>query len=170
MKPVTILVSLSVLLLSCAGGTDSTAFEDLSHFSEKFGHDKSYRIYLPNDYSTSDKHYPVIYFFHGWGGRHFSDDNAKLDYERIDKLVEEKQVILVMWDGNVEETEPRPYNIGNHEDVKYDVQFKDYFPELVSHIDTNYRTLADRSTRGIIGYSMCGYFPERYQDMIPPML
>ena len=50
----------------------------------------------------------------------------------------------------------RPYNIGGHKDVKYEVQMKDYFPELVSYIDSTYRTLNDRNYRGIIGFSMGG--------------
>lgn len=125
---------------------------------------------MPEDYERSNESYPVIYFFHGWGGRHFKDDNAKLDYERIDSLVEQAKVILVMWDGNVEESEPRPYNIGGHRDVKYEVQFKDYFPELVGHIDSTYRTFSTRENRGIIGYSMGGitsyFLAGKYPHMV----
>jgi hypothetical protein len=50
----------------------------------------------------------VIYFLYGWGGRHFKDDNARLDYDRIGELVDIGQVILVMMDGNIEEPEPSP--------------------------------------------------------------
>jgi predicted peptidase len=62
-----------------------------------------------------------------------------------------------MWDGNTDEKEPRPYNIGNHENVKYDVQMKDYFIELIAHIDSTYRTLPEKNHRGIIGFSMGGF-------------
>jgi len=135
-------------------------YEDLLHESKVFGHQKSYRLYLPSGYSNAvdtARRYPVIYFFHGWGGRYFMDDNAKLEYARIKTLVDKYQVILVMWDGNIEGAEPNPYNIGNREDVKYRVQMKDYFPELVAHIDSSCRTLADRDHRGIIGFSMGGF-------------
>jgi hypothetical protein len=75
-----------------------------------------------------------------------------------------------MWDGNMEESEPRPYNIGNHEDVKYTIQMKDYFPELTNHIDSTYRTLTDRAHRGIIGFSMGGimsyYLAGKYPDKV----
>jgi enterochelin esterase-like enzyme len=136
--------------------TDS-AYHDLTHYSKVFGHEKSYRLYLPTGYDRSNRRYPVIYFFHGWGGRHFKDDNAKLDYTRIRQLVDKYQTILVMWDGNIDLAEPRPYNVGNHEDVKFAVQMKDYFPELVGHIDSSFRTLTDRAHRGIIGFSMGGF-------------
>jgi enterochelin esterase-like enzyme len=132
-------------------------YTDRQHYSTVFGHDKSYRIYLPEEYESSNKKYPVIYFFHGWGGRHFKDDNALLNYEGIKLLADKYQSILVMWDGNIDTTEPRPYNIGNHNDVKFTVQEKDYFPELIEHIDSSYRTLTDRQHRGIIGFSMGGF-------------
>lgn len=139
------------------GSDSSNAYQDLTHDSKVFGHKKFYRLYLPKGYDSSSKRYPVVYFFHGWGGRHFKDDNAKLEYVKIKQLVDKYQLILVMWDGNIEEWEPRPYNVGNHEDVKFQVQMKDYFPELIDYIDHHYRTLTDRNHRGIIGFSMGGF-------------
>ncbi len=132
-------------------------YQDLSHDSKVFGKAKFYRLYLPQNYGQSAKRYPVIYFFHGWGGRYHKDPSAKPEYELLGELVDKYQVIMVMWDGSMEESEPRPYNTGNHADIKYPVQMKDYFPELVDHIDANYRTLADRYHRGIIGFSMGGF-------------
>ncbi|MET0392003.1 MAG: alpha/beta fold hydrolase [Chitinophagaceae bacterium] len=147
----------SCLLALTARSQTAAPYTDTSHYSRVFGHSKSYRLYLPEGYSSPDKRYPVIYFFHGWGGRHFKDDNALLNYEGIKALADKYQVILVMWDGNIDTTEPRPYNIGNHRDVKFTVQEKDYFPELIAHIDSGYRTLTDRQHRGIIGFSMGGF-------------
>jgi len=109
------------LLSSSVCFAQTHPYRDLSHESKVFGHPKSYRIYLPEGYNQSTQHYPVIYFFHGWGGRHFMDPSAKLEYELIGDLVNKYRVILVMWDGNMEESEPRPYNTGNHEDVKYQI-------------------------------------------------
>jgi hypothetical protein len=47
---------------------------------------------------------------------------------------------------------------------------KDYFPELVSHIDNSYRTLTDRNHRGIIGFSMGGimsfFLAGKYPDRV----
>ncbi|GEP97053.1 alpha/beta hydrolase [Chitinophaga cymbidii] len=143
-------------------------YRDLTHNSRVFGHPKTYRLYLPEGYDADNRRYPVVYFFHGWGGRHFKDDNAKLDYTALQRLVNKYRVIMVMWDGNIDESEPRPYNIGNHEDVKFRVQMKDYFPELTAHIDSTFRTLTDRQHRGIIGFSMGGimslYLGGKYPD------
>ncbi|MEQ6118142.1 alpha/beta hydrolase-fold protein [Reichenbachiella sp. MALMAid0571] len=146
------------------------AYQDKSHFSKTFEAERSYRIYLPEDYESDSKQYPVIYFFHGYGGRHYQDYNALLEYEMIGRLVNKYQVMLVMWDGRIIESLHRPYNIGCPDHVSFDVQMKDYFPELVAHIDASYNTLSDREHRGIIGYSMGGFMSffiaGKYPDMI----
>src|SRR5690606_18921919 len=95
----------------------SAPYQDLSHNSKVFGKEKHYRLYLPTGYEQGDERYPVIYFFHGWGGRHYMDPSAKLEYEMIKELVDKYRVILVMWDGNYEEEQPRPYNMGYHENI-----------------------------------------------------
>ena len=145
-------------------------YRDLTHESAVFGKTKTYRLYLPESYNSSTSRYPVIYFFHGWGGRYYKDDSALLEYEMLGELVNKYQVIMVMWDGNIDLSEPRPYNVGNHEDVKFQVQMKDYFPEFAEHIDSSLRTIADRDNRGIIGFSMGGfmsaYIGGKYPDMV----
>jgi enterochelin esterase-like enzyme len=127
------------------------AQEDKSHFSKAFQVKKNYRVFLPKDYNSTKKSYPVIYYFHGNKGDHqFSLDGAA-------ELVKNSQVILVAWNGRSEDTDLRPYNIGYHSNINYQNQFKDYFPELVNLIDSSYRTINDRSSRAIIGHSMGGF-------------
>lgn len=138
--------------------------EDKTHFSRVFGCLKDFRIFLPADYYTSLKRYPVIYYFHGNTGSH------KLDIKGVDSLVKKNDVILVAWNGRSVDQDLRPYNIGNHSNIKYNVQFKDYFPELVSYIDSTYRTLRNRSDRAIIGHSMGGFMSfflaGKYPDLV----
>ncbi len=125
--------------------------EDNSHYSKVFGREKPYRIFFPADYKTSGKKYPVIYYFHGNKGSH----EMALS-ELAQELVEKNSVIMVAWNGRSIDSDIRPYNIGFHSNINYEIQFKDYFPEFVSHIDATYRTLADRENRAIIGHSMGG--------------
>lgn len=152
-----ITVGLMYILSGCQQQESKYSFH--SHFSQSFNRDKNYTLYLPKGYDSSNNTYPVVYFFHGWGGRNFKsvDGSANLEYDMIKDLVDKYQVILVMWDGNMEEGEPRPYNIGNHNEVRFEAQMKDYFLELVDHIDNTYRAKTDRNSRGIIGFSMGGY-------------
>jgi len=145
-------------------------YQDLTHDSKAFGKSKPFRLYLPEGYSKSENRYPVIYYFHGNGGRSFYDMGANVDFDKIGELVDKYQVMMVMWDGNVEESDYRVYNTGNHESVVYQVQMKDYFLELVDYIDSNYRTLTGREHRGIIGFSMGGcmamFIAGKYPDMV----
>ena len=152
------------------GNNSGSPYQDLSHFSQVFGREKHYRLYLPKGYQQGSHRYPVIYFFHGWGGRHYMDPSAKLEYGMIKDLVDTYRVILVMWDGNYEEEQPRPYNMGYHENITSEIQMKDYFLELVAHVDSAYRTHADREHRGIIGFSMGGmmswFLAAKYPDKV----
>ncbi|MBL7698513.1 MAG: hypothetical protein JNK79_10150 [Chitinophagaceae bacterium] len=126
--------------------------EDLKHYSAVFKAEKPYRIFLPHDYQTSGKRYPVIYFFHG------NKRDHKLTYqENLDSLVNAAGVILVAWNGKSVEKDDRPYNIGYHSNINYQVQFKDYFLEFMHHIDSAYRTIPDRQHRAVFGHSMGGF-------------
>ena len=153
-----------VLFFLIGFSTVSFAQEEHSHFSKVFGREKPYRIFLPADYGTSQKRYPVIYYFHGNTGSH------ELDIPGVEPLVKDNNVILVAWNGRSVDSDLRPYNIGNHSNINYQVQFKDYFPELVSHIDSTYRTLANRANRAVFGHSMGGimsfFIAGKYPDMI----
>ncbi len=144
--------------------SQSFAQEDHVHFSEAFGREKPYRIFLPDDYATSQKGYPVIYYLHGNTGSH------ELNKDGVAQLVNDNSVILVAWNGRSVDSDLRPYNIGNHSNINYPIQFKDYFLELVSHIDSSYRTIDDRGHRAVIGHSMGGimsfFLAGKYPDMI----
>ena len=156
-----LIAALSLFLLLSPPGLCQ---EDKTHFSKVFNREKPYRIFLPSDYYRSQKRYPVIYYFHGNTGSH------ELDISGVEQLVNANEVILVAWNGRSVDSDLRPYNIGNHSNIIYRVQFKDYFPELVSHIDSTYRTIADRAGRGVIGHSMGGimsfFLAGKYPDMI----
>ncbi len=139
--------------------------EDRSHFSEVFNREKPYRIFLPDDYETSGKSYPVIYYFHGNKGSHVSSLS-----DVMAAFVKENPVIVVAWNGRSADSDVRPYNIGYHSNINYETQFKDYFLEFVAHIDSNYRTLTDRANRAIIGHSMGGimsfFIAGKYPHMV----
>jgi S-formylglutathione hydrolase FrmB len=175
---------LAALLLLLASSTASAAealIQDRTHDSQVFGETRNYRIFLPPDYATSGKRYPVIYWFHGWSERHNKPvDNPKdrnydvgTDYggDNISAYVGAHDVVVVKWDGynprTPDEKYPRPYNISPVETRR---QFPLYFPELVDYIDANYRTIADREHRATAGLSMGGFMSfwvaGKYPDMI----
>ncbi|MEE9463918.1 MAG: alpha/beta hydrolase-fold protein [Bacteroidales bacterium] len=161
--------------------------KDSSFFSQAFNTERWYRIYLPSDYDVNDsKRYPVIYYFHGWGGR-YKWDNYQLEDDpgypgngrREPPFVMEwrnysqsNDIIIVTWDGYEPNLHPgkfyregidyggcNPYDFPRaHEDpiVHWGWDFRIHFRDLVAHIDRNYRTIADRDHRGVTGLSMGG--------------
>lgn len=152
---------------------------DSRHYSNVFGEIRNFRIFLPPGYNDNpEKRYPVIYYYHGWSQRYFGstsaggvdkgDDN---DGDNIANYVAEHDVIVVKPDGYNRETGDdyylRPYNVAPVETSR---QFPLYFPELVSHIDLNYRTLDDREHRAISGLSMGGFMSfwigGKYPDLL----
>jgi hypothetical protein len=169
------------LLLASTASAAEALIQDRTHDSQVFGETRNYRIFLPPDYATSGKRYPVIYWFHGYSERHNKPvDNPKdrnydvgSDYggDTIAAYVSSHDVIVVKWDGynprTPDEKYPRPYNISPVETRR---QFPLYFPELVDFIDANYRTVADREHRATAGLSMGGFMSfwvsGKYPDMV----
>jgi hypothetical protein len=170
---------LSVCLCGAAASVSAAdaTIQDRSHYSDVFGEDRHYRVFLPPTYQDDRAvPYPVIYFFHGYGGRYngpadgtqsqsaesryYDEWNGNLERcgpdprDNIATYVAENNVIVVKWDGYVAAQYPRPYDVGP---VKDDLHFVDYFPELVRHIDGEYRTIKSREGRATSGLSMGGF-------------
>lgn len=143
---------------------------DETHESQVFHETRHYRIFLPPDYATSGKRYPVIYWFHGWSERYNKPvarepernydqgDGGVYGGDTIGRFAGNHDVIVVKWDGynphTPGEAYPRPYNISP---VETERQFPLYFPELVAYIDARYRTIPDREHRATAGLSMGGF-------------
>jgi enterochelin esterase-like enzyme len=145
------------------------SYEDYSHYSEVFGEQRMYRVFFPEDYTSSGQRYPVVYYFHGHSPRY---NNALYGYEDEieNNLIKTGPVILVAWDGRVDPSQGRAYNYGLHEHVKYEVQFHDYFIELVEHVDNTFRTINNRENRAVIGHSMGGLMAFLLAGKLPHMI
>ncbi|WPP52942.1 alpha/beta hydrolase [Catalinimonas niigatensis] len=175
-------LSLCLLLLSgqlsrAQSSEAKVIIKDTTHFSEVFDESRHYRLILPPDYyEHPNRKYPVIYFFHGYGGRYngpadgersvsaearyydeFNGNIARTGPDSLDNFaayVSKHDVIVAKWDGYVANQYPRPYDIGP---VKEDKQFIDYFPEFVRYVDAHYRTIPSREGRAVSGLSMGGF-------------
>ena len=170
----------AIPLINHAQEAGGVTIIDSRHYSNTFGEVRNYRIFLPPGYYKSEKRYPVIYFFHGWSQRSFGDGGyryAEFDKgndnggDNISKFVATHEAIVVKWDGFNRDVDEkyyfRPYNV---DPVETNRQFPIYFPELVNHIDAEYRTIADRQYRGVSGLSMGGFMSfwiaGKYPDMV----
>lgn len=157
----------SVLILSCSiivfDVLNASAFVDVAHQSHVFGGGRNYRVFLPASYeSNTASAYPVVYYLHGWSERYNSAFHGGLAITDLEDFVSaQDKFIMVIPDGSIDPVNVRPYNIGeNHTGERgtpFDVQYKDYFLELIDEVDGSFRTLADRNNRGLFGYSMGGF-------------
>ncbi len=125
--------------------------------------DRVVSIYLPPSYETDTaKRYPVVYLLHGyhltneyWTGR-AGQPPASIDVPAMmDRDIASgkgREMILVMpnanskYDGSMYSTS---VTIGDWESFIAD--------DLVGYVDSHFRTLANRDSRGLAGHSMGGY-------------
>ena len=115
--------------------------------------DRKYAIYLPPDYESSQRSYPVLYLLHGGG----DDQTGWVQFGEVqnitDKAIREgtaTAMIIVMPDAN---TGRRGY----FNDVKGDWRYEDFFfQELMPFIEKTYRTKNEKRYRAVSGLSMGG--------------
>lgn len=126
--------------------------ESLKVKSATLGKEVEYSIYLPSDYETSSRRYPVLYLLHG-----FTDDEtawtqfgeANLIADRLSQAGEIPSMIIVMPDAGVS------WYV-NSADGK--VRYEDFFiKEFIPHIDAGFRTRNSKEFRAIAGLSMGGH-------------
>jgi enterochelin esterase-like enzyme len=121
--------------------------------------DRDVSIYLPPSYATErTRRYPVVYLLHGYtdrddlwfGLQHFI--NVPLVTDKALSSGTTREMILVMpnaytaYQGSMYSNSP---TTGDWETF--------VARDLVSYIDSHYRTLADVQSRGLAGHSMGGY-------------
>lgn len=126
--------------------------ESLAFESKLMGRAVNYTIYLPPDYETSERRYPVVYLLHGYT----DDDTGWLQFGEApyiaDDAIANREIppmIIVMPDGGV---------TWYLNDVSGKNPYADMFAEeFIPFIDKTYRTRANREFRGISGLSMGGF-------------
>lgn len=109
-------------------------------------------VYLPPNYDATSQRYPVIYYLHGFMGK----DNIFPQMQKIlDEGIQRQKIrpfIFVqadqytLYEGSFYSNSTL---IGNWEDFES--------KELVEYMDKNFKTIANRESRGIAGHSMGGY-------------
>ncbi len=148
------------------------------YHSPALGMDRRLTVYTPAGYEKGDKSYPVFYLLHGMGG----DENSWSELGRaaqiLDNLIasgKAEPMIVVMPNGNVaQEAAPGESSAGlNPPDIRLpktmDGTFETVFPEIVSFVDSTYRTKADKSHRAIAGLSMGGFHSMNISREYPDM-
>jgi enterochelin esterase-like enzyme len=128
-------------------------FDNLTLPSKILKSDRKFAIYLPPDYETSNRQYPVLYLLHGSG----DDQTGWVQFGEVlsitDKAIADgtaTPMIIVMPDANTGRK-------GYFNDIKGDWNYEDFFfQELVPFIEKKYRVKVEKRSRAIAGLSMGG--------------
>ncbi len=129
-----------------------TVKEGLTVKSKILSKDVRYTIYLPYDYNTSDRLYPVVYLLHGYT----DNDIAWIQFGEANRIADEgiaagdfPPMIIVMPDAGVS------WYMNNFDNS---VRYEDFFiEEFIPQIESIYRIRKDRQFRAVSGLSMGGY-------------
>jgi enterochelin esterase-like enzyme len=117
--------------------------------------DRDVVVYLPPSYAKSPKQrYPVVYFLHGYS----VGVEAYVKLLNLPAMADNaiaagaKEMILVLPDALT------VYSGSMYSNSPTTGDWEGFLSrDLVSYIDSHYRTLADRNSRGLSGHSMGGY-------------
>ncbi|MCE7060005.1 esterase family protein [Dyadobacter sp. CY343] len=144
---------LLVLITNSLTAQTSKVYDQLTLPSKLLKSDRKFAIYLPPDYATSERSYPVLYLLHGAG----DDQTGWVQFGMVQHIADKAiadgtaaPMIIVMPDAN---TGRRGY----FNDVKGDWPYEDFFfKELIPFIEKKYRVKAEKEFRAVAGLSMGG--------------
>ncbi len=160
------------LLANSLSAQTGKVFDNLSMKSNILKSERKFAIYLPPDYGTSSRSYPVLYLLHGSG----DDQTGWVQFGEVrhiaDKAIKEGKatpMIIVMPDANTEER-------GYFNNINGNWNYEDFFfKELMPYVEKTYRIKQDKRYRAISGLSMGGggsfiyalHHPEMFSSAAP---
>lgn len=147
-------------------------YDELSLHSDILNMDRKYAVYLPPDYETSERSYPVLYLLHGGG----DDQTGWVQFGEILRIADNAikdgtatAMIVIMPDAN---TGRRGYFNSPDGEFRYEDFF---FEELMPHVEQKYRIKGEKRYRAVAGLSMGGggtfmyalHHPELFSSACP---
>jgi enterochelin esterase-like enzyme len=150
MRLLSLLIVLPFVLHSAFSQTGKV-YDNLSLHSHILKMERKFAIYLPPDYHTSERRYPVLYLLHGSG----DDQTGWIQFGEV-RLIADRAImagqatamIIVMPDANTGRK-------GYFNDPKGDWDYeKFFFDELMPHVEKTYRIKSEKRFRAISGLSM----------------
>ena len=168
---------LSIICFGCIHqislGQSGKVYDNLTLNSKILKMDRKYAVYLPPDYETSERSYPVLYLLHGGG----DDQTGWVQFGEVltitDKAIKEGKatpMVIIMPDAN---TGPQR---GFSNNATGAWRYEDFFfEELMPFVEKKYRIRAEKRYRAISGLSMGGdgtftyalHHPELFQSACP---
>jgi enterochelin esterase-like enzyme len=159
-------------LTSALSAQMGKVFDNKSMHSNILNMDRKYALYLPPDYETSQRSYPVLYLLHGYG----DDQTGWVQFGEVMHIADEAintgkatPMIIVMPDANTGIP-------GYVNDAKGNWRYEDFFfQEFIPYIEKNNRIRPDKHYRAVAGLSMGGggsffyalHHPELFSSACP---
>ena len=168
----TLLIIISVLAAQTLVAQSGKVYDNLSMHSEILDMDRSYAVYLPPDYESSERSYPVLYLLHGGG----DDQTGWIQFGEVlhitDQAIQKGKatpMVIVMPDAN---TGQRGYFNDPEDKWRYEDFF---FDELMPHVEKEFRIKSEKRYRAVAGLSMGGggtfmyalHHPELFSSACP---
>lgn len=167
----------SLLLLGCLAvsflyAQTGKVYDNVSMTSKILDSQRKFAIYLPPDYETSERSYPVLYLLHGAG----DDQTGWVQFGEVlhitDKAIKEGKatpMIIVMPDADTGQR-------GYFNDITGKWRYEDFFfEELMPYVEKKYRIKSEKRYRAVAGLSMGGggsfmyalHHPELFSSACP---
>ena len=142
-----------VLLTQVAYGQNGTVNDRETMRSAILNSERNYAVYLPPDYHSSSRSYPVLYLLHGAG----DDQTGWIQFGEVKRITDEAirsgnatPMVIIMPDAD---TERRGY----YNTIRDTWRYEDFFfDELMPYVEDKYRIKSDKRYRAIAGLSMGG--------------
>ncbi len=167
-----IFILLTVFSVTATKAQSGKVYDNLAMTSKILKGERKYAIYLPPDYETSQRSYPVLYLLHGAG----DDQTGWVQFGEIlriaDNAIKEGNatpMIIVMPDANTGQR-------GYYNSIKGDWRYEDFFfEELMPFVEKKYRIKGEKRYRAVAGLSMGGggsfmyalHHPELFSSACP---
>lgn len=160
---------LQPMLLAAQSGR---VFDNLTLPSKILKGERKYAVYLPPDYETSQRSYPVLYLLHGGGDDHTGWVQFGEVLHIADKAIKEGKatpMIIVMPDANTGQR-------GYFNNIRGGWDYEDFFfQEFMPHVEKTYRIKGEKRYRAVAGLSMGGggsfmyalHHPELFSSACP---
>ena len=171
-KTITLLIVAIFFLNAVLLAQTGKVYDNLSLPSKILKSERKFAVYLPPDYETSGRSYPVLYLLHGSG----DDQTGWVQFGEVLRIADNAfhdgiatPMIIIMPDANTGRK-------GYFNDVKGDWNYEDFFfTELIPYVEKKYRIKSEKRFRAIAGLSMGGggsfvyalHHPEMFSSACP---
>ncbi len=153
MKKLFLLIALSLVVCYSSLAQRGKVHDNLSMKSTILNSERKYAIYLPPDYDTSARSYPVLYLLHGSG----DDQTGWVQFGEVLRIADaaiEKgtatPMVIIMPDANTGKR-------GCFNDISGEWRYEDYFfEEFMPYVEKAYRIKGEKRYRAVAGLSMGG--------------